>query len=210
MFLVALLLGAWTTILLFVGTCFFLGGFMFYFFRDPDREIPSGDDFILSPADGRVLEITHVQGEGYGEGQVIRIFLAPWDVHIQRVPVAGRVVDVQYRPGAFLDARDPRSALINEANDVMIESSYGRVLVRQIAGFLARRIVCWVEPGEMLEAGERFGLIRLGSQTDLFLPSNVKLDVERDDRVVAGETVIGRWPVSQKVTEEKESVKVEV
>jgi len=185
---------------------------MFYFFRDPDREIPTGEDLILSPADGRVLEVMPVHGEGYGEGQVVRIFLAPWDVHVQRVPVSGRVIETNYKPGVFLDARSPRAAFMNESNSVIIESKQGRVLVRQIAGFLARRIVCWVDSDDMVEAGERLGLIRLGSQTDIFIPSDVKIEVKRDDRVLGGVTIIGRWPVVVSEVGEKQqsSVQAEV
>ena len=123
--------------------------FSLYFFRDPHRRVPKTDD-ILSPADGRVLAVADVDGEGYGSGRVIRIFLSVMDVHVQRAPAAGRVTKTQYRPGVFLDARDRRAPFVNESNAVEIDTVRGRIMVRQIAGLIARRILCWVRPEDTL------------------------------------------------------------
>jgi phosphatidylserine decarboxylase len=166
--------------------------FAVYFFRDPDRDIPRTDD-VLSPADGRVMEVADIDGEGYGPGRVVRIFLSVLDVHVQRSPVSGRVAKVRYRPGKFLDARDPRASFVNESNALEIESPRGRVVVRQIAGLIARRILCWVRPEENLSQGERFGLIRFGSQVDLYLPSDAEIVVSVGQRVVGGVTSVARW-----------------
>ncbi|MBK8650460.1 MAG: phosphatidylserine decarboxylase family protein [Elusimicrobia bacterium] len=167
-------------------------GFALYFFRDPDRDVPRTED-VLSPADGRVMEVAAIDGEGYGAGRVIRIFLSVMDVHIQRSPVGGRVIKARYRPGKFLDARDPRAPFVNESNALEIETPRGRVVVRQIAGLIARRILCWARPEETLAPGERFGLIRFGSQVDLYLPADVEILVGVGQRVVGGVTAVARW-----------------
>lgn len=166
--------------------------FAVYFFRDPDRTVPKTDD-ILSPADGRVMEVADIDGEGYGPGRVVRVFLSVLDVHVQRSPVGGRVAKVRYRPGKFLDARDPRAAYANESNALEIETPRGRVVVRQIAGLIARRILCWVRPDETIVAGERFGLIRFGSQVDLYLPAETEILVRVGQRVTGGVTAVARW-----------------
>lgn len=170
----------------------FLAGFCVAFFRDAEREISAGD--ILSPADGTVTEVATVDGEGYGQGRVIRIFLSIFDGHVQRAPVPGRVKAVQYSPGLFLDARDPRAAFANESNSVEIETARGAVMVKQIAGLIARRIVCWVREDDDLEMGERIGLIRFGSQVDLYVPRDVEIAIKEGDKVLAGITVVGHWP----------------
>jgi phosphatidylserine decarboxylase len=166
--------------------------FAVYFFRDPDRAVPKTDD-ILSPADGRVMEVADIDGEGYGPGRVVRIFLSVLDVHVQRSPVGGRVAKVRYRPGKFLDARDPRAAYANESNALEIDTPRGRVVVRQIAGLIARRILCWARPEETLVPGERFGLIRFGSQVDLYLPAEAEILVRVGQRVTGGMTPVARW-----------------
>ncbi|MBK8575112.1 MAG: phosphatidylserine decarboxylase family protein [Elusimicrobia bacterium] len=168
--------------------------FSIYFFRDGKRVIPETQD-IVSPGDGRVLEVADVDGEGYGRGRVIRIFLSVLDGHVQRSPVAGKVVGTHYRPGSFLDARDPRAPFENESNSIDIECSRGRVRVRQIAGLIARRILCWVRPDDAVELGERIGLIRFGSQVDLYLPIDTNIVVKEGQRVRAGQTILARWPV---------------
>lgn len=175
-----------------VGVLFLLAAiFSIYFFRDGKRVIPTTLD-VLSPGDGRVLEVADVDGEGYGRGRVVRIFLSVLDGHVQRAPVAGKVIQTHYRPGSFLDARNPRAPFVNECNSIEIESALGRVTVRQIAGFIARRILCWVRPDDTVELGERIGLIRFGSQVDLYLPKGIDIVVKEGQRVRAGETVIAR------------------
>jgi phosphatidylserine decarboxylase len=168
------------------------------FFRDPDRDIPQTDG-ILSPADGTVLEVVTVDGEGYGRGRVVRIFLSIFDGHVQRSPVSGTVKALRYVPGVFLDARDPRAPFANESNSIEIEGAKGRVMVKQISGLIARRIVCWVRPDDALEAGERIGLIRFGSQVDLYLPAEAEVVVKEGDKVVAGQTVVAQWTLAAKL-----------
>src|SRR5512139_2580862 len=143
------------------------------FFRDPERIVPSGDGLVVSPADGRVVAITPVQGEGLFSDAVTRIsiFLSPLDVHINRAPVAGRVNDVRHQAGKFLAAYKEDASRYNEQNSLRIvderERNWGVV---QIAGVLARRIVCRAEAGDLLARGERFGLIMFGSRTDIYVP----------------------------------------
>jgi phosphatidylserine decarboxylase len=167
--------------------------FSLYFFRDGHRVIPQTLD-IVSPGDGRVLEVADVDGEGYGRGRVIRIFLSVLDGHVQRSPVSGTVVATHYRPGSFLDARDPRAPFENESNSIDIDCSHGRVRVRQIAGLIARRILCWVRPDDTVALGERIGLIRFGSQVDLYVPKDIDIVVKVGQRVRAGQTILARWP----------------
>jgi phosphatidylserine decarboxylase len=176
------------------GLCALLAIFSVSFFRDPERTPPEDPEALLAPADGAVMEVVSVNGEGYGAGRVVRIFLSVFDVHIQRSPVAGVVKSVKYLSGLFLDARDPRAPFANESNAVEIETDRGRVMVKQIAGLIARRIVCWTRTDDGVERGERIGLIRFGSQVDLYLPLECEVVVKPGDRVVGGETIVARWP----------------
>lgn len=170
-------------------------GFCLYFFRDPSRSIPRGEDLILSPADGRVLEVIEEKDAESGKAmQVVRIFLSLFDPHLQRSPIAGRIRRMRYTPGKFLDARDPQAAAVNEQNRIEIEVSQGQpIVVTQIAGFLARRIVAWVNQGQRVAAGDKLGLIRFGSQVDIGLPLEAMVMVKPGDRVRAGESVIGQY-----------------
>jgi len=170
---------------------------LFSFFRDPERRVPEGAALLVAPADGRITDIDEREEDLLG-GKVRRvsIFLSIFDVHINRSPCSGRVVSTEYRPGKFLSATNRESARVNESNDVLIESDEvagARVLVRQIAGVIARRIVCECEPPSALARGERFGMIKFGSRTDLFVPVEhlARLDVETGQTVRAGSTVIG-------------------
>lgn len=158
------------------------------FFRDPERKIPDDPDLILSPADGRVLEVAPA-----GEGTRISIFLSVLDVHVNRSPIAGRVGEVVHTPGRFLAAFDTRASDLNEQTRVPIEGRRGAVVVKQIAGLIARRIVCRVGAGAELAAGERFGLIRFGSRTDLMLPRGARATVTAGDRVRGGSSVVAKW-----------------
>lgn len=168
-----------------------IAGFMAYFFRDPERYPPQHPDLVLSPADGRVM----VAGPGEpgvapeGDWQQISIFLSPLDVHINRMPVGGRVTKVEYRPGTFLPAYKPESCE-NERTEIWIEHDGQPIVVRQVVGVLARRVVCRVKEGETVSAGERFGLMKFGSRMDVFLPPSARLHVRTGDRVRAGETVL--------------------
>jgi len=169
-----------------------LGGFMAYFFRDPDRQVPQDPDLVVSPADGRVMIAGPSDGRWSppGSWKQVTIFLSPLDVHINRTPVSGRITRVDYRPGKFLPAYDERSN-DNELNEVWVDYHGRPVVFRQVVGILARRIVCRVEEGQVLERGERVGLMRFGSRMDVFMPDDAVLSVQVGDRVVGGETVLG-------------------
>jgi phosphatidylserine decarboxylase len=169
--------------------------FVALFFRDPERTAPEIPGAILAPADGRVVDVrAGVDDPFVGAAQAMSIFLSPLDVHINRSPLAGLVVDVEYRPGAKVAAYRPEASDRNERTTIAIQGETARVVVRQIAGVLARRIVCRVRPGDKLAAGERFGLIKFGSRTDLIVPAAARLRVGRGDRVRGGETVVGVLP----------------
>jgi phosphatidylserine decarboxylase len=165
------------------------------FFRDPERTIPGGEGIVVSPADGKVVSIVDVRrGSRFPETQTrVSIFLSPLDVHINRLPVAGQVEDVRHQPGKFVAAYREIASERNEQNSLRIIDENGRAFgVVQIAGAVARRIVCWVRPGDRLERGERFGLIMFGSRTDVYLPSGCRLEVQEGQRVRGGETVLAR------------------
>lgn len=168
-----------------------LGGFMAYFFRDPERQVPQTSGLVVSPADGRVMRAGPIDGRWAppGSWKQITIFLSPMDVHINRAPVAGRVTRVDYRPGKFLPAYK-ESSNENELNEVWIDHDGRSVVFRQVVGMLARRIVCRVEEGQVLERGQRIGLMRFGSRMDVFLPTDAALLVAVGDQVVGGETVL--------------------
>lgn len=168
-----------------------VGGFLTYFFRDPERTVPQDPDLVVSPADGRVM-IAGPSDRRWappGDWLQITIFLSPMDVHINRTPVDGRVERIDYRPGRFLPAYDEGSN-DNELNEVWIDHHGRTVVFRQVVGMLARRIVCRVQPGDTLERGQRVGLMKFGSRMDVFLPPEATLRVAVGDRVVGGETVL--------------------
>jgi phosphatidylserine decarboxylase len=156
------------------------------FFRDPERSIPQTPETIVSPADGRVMEIVPENAQT----RRISIFLSLWDVHINRAPYGGIVQSVVYTPGKFLAAYRQEASWVNEANTVTIADHGREFIVKQIAGILARRIVCRVRPGDMLEKGQRYGLIRFGSRTDLLLPTTAEIAVQVGDVVRGGETIL--------------------
>jgi phosphatidylserine decarboxylase len=158
--------------------------FCFYFFRDPKVEITQGENLILSPCNGTVLEVTENETE-----KVVRVFLSVLDVHLQRSPIAGKVLSVEYKPGKFLKAMDPEAHIVNEQNVITIENENGRYLVKQIAGILARRCVFWVKPGDILKLGDKIGVIKFGSQVDLHMPKNVEVKVKKSNKVVSGVTI---------------------
>jgi phosphatidylserine decarboxylase len=156
------------------------------FFRDPERIVPQSPEAIVSPADGRVMEIV----TEHAQTRRMSIFLSVWDVHINRAPYGGTVQNVVYTPGAFLAAYRQEASLVNEANTVTIAGQGQEFIVKQIAGVLARRIVCRVRPGDTLEKGQRYGLIRFGSRTDILLPATAEIAVQVGDTVRGGETVL--------------------
>ncbi|HEX7330418.1 MAG TPA: phosphatidylserine decarboxylase family protein [Pyrinomonadaceae bacterium] len=165
--------------------------FMAFFFRDPKRVPPSDPDVVVSPADGRVTRIGPASS-GADALNVISIFLSPLDVHINRSPIPGKIVDVIYSPGKFLMATNEKASLVNEQNALTIQGEKITVVCKQIAGILARRVVCWKGKGDSLGLGERFGMIKFSSRTDVLLPASVKITVKEGDRVRGGTTVIGR------------------
>ena len=165
----------------------FLAVFMAYFFRDPQRNIPNEAGIIVSAADGRVTRV-----EDRDTGKFVSVFLSPVDVHINRAPIAGKVVKVDYIKGKKNPATSNQASLINERNSLWIEGEKMTVVCTQIAGIVARRIVCWSKTGDNLELGEKFGLIKFSSRTDLLMPKEVEVMVKVGDRVVGGETVIAK------------------
>jgi phosphatidylserine decarboxylase len=172
-----------------------VAAFMAFFFRDPDRTAPAIPGAILAPADGRVVDVrVGVDDPFVGPAQAVSIFLSPLDVHVNRSPLAGLVVGVEYRAGARMAAYRPEASDRNERTTIAIQGEAARVVVRQIAGVLARRIVCRIRPGDKLASGERFGLIKFGSRTDLIMPASVRLSVKPGDRVRGGSTVVGVLP----------------
>ena len=173
------------------GFLFVVALFMAFFFRDPKRVPPSDPDVVVSPADGRVTRIGAVV-PGTDSPTVVSIFLSPLDVHINRSPIPGRIVDVLYSPGKFLMATNERASLVNEQNALTIQGEKITVVCKQIAGILARRVVCWKGKGDNLSLGERFGMIKFSSRTDVLLPANVSITVKEGERVRGGVTVIGR------------------
>lgn len=186
--IVPLIFGYWPIALILVA----LAGFMAYFFRDPQRLSPVEAGVIVSPADGRVTRVRAVMPNDSNSPMVISIFLSPLDVHINRSPIAGTISDVTYTQGKFLMATKEDSSLVNEQNALTIRGEELTVVCKQIAGVLARRIICWKRAGDNVALGERIGLIKFSSRTDLILPPNVQIEVTEGMRVRGGATVIGR------------------
>ena len=180
------ILGLWYLTLLFL----IVAAFMAFFFRDPKRIPPDDPALVVAPADGRVTRVKPIAAEP-GSPTVVSIFLSPLDVHINRSPIAGKVTESVYTSGKFLMATNEMASLVNEQNALTIQGEI-TVVCKQIAGILARRVVCWKKPGDTLALGERFGMIKFSSRTDLVLPPNVEVTVTEGARVRGGTTVIGR------------------
>jgi phosphatidylserine decarboxylase len=170
-----------------------LGLFVVYFFRDPERVPPTGPGVVVSPADGRVMEVVKESWDGRA-GQRISIFLAVWNVHVNRSPMAGRVTRVEYRPGRFYAAMRSRASLENEQNVIHLETAHGEIAFKQIAGWIARRVVCWKSPGDSLSLGERIGMIRFGSRMDVWLPEEAEIVARPGQHVAGGVSILARWP----------------
>lgn len=169
--------------------------FTVYFFRNPDRTVPQGDDLVISPADGKVVFVDLVQEDRFLNEQVLKIsvFMSVFNVHVNRVPCSGKVVDQFYNKGQFVNAALDKASIENEQGGMVIETAGGKkLLVVQIAGLIARRIVTYPVVGDLLERGQRYGLIRFGSRVDVYLPKDAETDIKLGDRCVAGETVLGR------------------
>jgi phosphatidylserine decarboxylase len=174
--------------------------FFVWFFRDPSREIPAGPGLVVSPGDGKVEEAEWIETAD-GDRLRITIFLSVFDVHVNRVPVGGMVTLVEHRAGQFLNAMKAESAVLNEQTRISIDTGDYVVSFKQIAGLLARRIVCHVKPGDRVERGQRMGLIKFGSRVDVMLPPEADLRVQAGDRVKGGSTVIAALPVAGAVRE---------
>ena len=190
--LLALAANGWFVAAVFGAVAIALAGF----FRDPERVIPAGEGLVVSPADGRIVSIAKVVDDPFFTQAATRIsiFLSPLDVHINRVPVAGHIAEIKYRAGKFLAAYNNEASRQNEQNALMIVDTQGRQLgVVQVAGVLARRIVCKVNSGDNKQRGERFGLIMFGSRTDLYLPQGCRVEVTEGQRVKGGTTIVGRF-----------------
>jgi len=169
--------------------------FMTFFFRDPERAVPTSSSTVVSPADGKVMIAGKADPAAAppGEWTQLSIFLSPLDVHINRIPIGGQVTRVEYKPGSFLAAYRWEAATANERNDVWIDHLGEAVVCRQVVGVLARRLVCRVSEGDRVDTGQRFGLMKFGSRIDLFLPTHVSLLVKVGDRLRGGETVVATW-----------------
>jgi phosphatidylserine decarboxylase len=168
-----------------------LAGFFVFFFRDPDRHPPTEPNVVVSPADARVMIVGDPgSGAPAGDWQRISMFLSPLDVHVNYAPVEGQITKVEYHPGKFLPAYRAEAGTLNEWTEVWIDRNGTPVVVRQIVGILARRIVCRVTPGDIVSRGQRFGIMKFGSRIDLFLPPSARIRVRVGDHVVGGETPI--------------------
>jgi phosphatidylserine decarboxylase len=192
----ALLGWPWGWLAAIPGSLLFL---LFYFFRDPRREIPADPEAIVAPADGAVVDVTAIEHNDFVGGPAVRvgIFLSIFNVHINRAPLPGRVIEMRYKPGQFLNAMRPESAEHNEFMWIGFEEldpPRRRFAVRQISGMLARRIVCPLEPGQTVARGEKFGMIKLGSRTEVILPADaVEIRVQPGDKVRAGSGIVAYW-----------------
>jgi len=177
-------------------TLLILTTFFLFFFRDPDRRTAAPDTAVLSPADGRVMVAGPSTSPTFpsGQWQQISIFLSPIDVHVNRLPVGGRVVSVKYHPGRFLPAYRSDAGELNEYTEVTIDHGGQMIVVRQIVGILARRIVCRIKEGDVVKAGDRFGVMKFGSRMDVFLPRDAALQTKVGEKVVGGVTVLAALP----------------
>ncbi len=189
-----LLLFGWT---IPAGVALALTVFVVSFFRDPERTVPTDSRLIISPADGRVIKVARIQDDRFlhGEATLVSIFMSPLNVHVNRIPTTGRVIELRYNPGKYFRAFADKASLDNEQNAVLLEDVQGRRLCFvQIAGFLARRIVCYLAVGMEVERGQRYGMIMFGSRADIYLPPAAQVRVKVGDRARGAETVIAEWP----------------
>jgi phosphatidylserine decarboxylase len=197
-FVAAGLLLGWLTRPAWAILPFLLALFFLWFFRDPEREIPQQAGEVVSPADGKVTDVAQVS-VGSGKRTRISIFLSVFDVHVNRSPIAGTIQDVRYQRGKFLDARSELCADQNEQNIVTVEGDGQRVIFKQIAGLLARRIVFNPKVGDRVERGQRVGLIKFGSRVDVLLETNSSVNVKVGDRVLGGASVLAHLPMSREL-----------
>ena len=167
--------------------------FCLNFFRDPKRIIPKGNNQIIAPADGKIVKKENIDDDQLGEMQLVSIFLNVFNVHINRMPISGVFKEVKYEKGSFLAAFDHRASDENERVEITIESEIGILKVKQIAGLIARRIICYAKNDNSMDIGGRLGFIRFGSRTDLILPKDVKLSIELGQKVIGNKTIIGTY-----------------
>jgi phosphatidylserine decarboxylase len=170
-----------------------LGVFVLYFFRDPERAVPADPAAVVSPADGRVVEISDEALDGR-PGRRVSVFLSIWDVHVNRAPYSGRIGRIDYRPGKFYAAMRARASMENEQNVIHLTTEHGVIVCKQIAGWIARRIQCWKTVGDSVARGERVGMIRFGSRVDIWLPLEAQIVVRRGQHVAGGSSTLARWP----------------
>lgn len=171
-----------------------LAAFVAFFFRNPDRAVPDGNQFVVSPADGKVVRVVPLdEFDGMPGGHSISIFLSVFDVHVNRAPIGGRLEGLEYRRGRFKAAFDDEASRVNEQNVLTFRGDHGAVLVRQIAGLIARRVVCWKRPGDSVMRGELFGLIRFGSRVDVVVPGTARVRLKVGDRVKGGSSVLADY-----------------
>jgi len=187
--IVAIAQCAWWT-LLFAG----LAAFVVFFFRSPPRNVPDEEGAVISPADGKVIQKKELTEDDYLDGMAIKVsvFMNVFNVHVNRAPCGGKIVRACYQKGKFINASFDKASELNERNTLLMETENGKkLLFVQIAGLIARRIVCYVKEGDILERGERFGLIRFGSRVDIYFPPDADIKVKIGDKVLAGETILG-------------------
>jgi phosphatidylserine decarboxylase len=184
---VFLLFGIWIAFLPFVLTLF-----MFFFFRDPERKTPEDKNIFISPADGKIIVIKDTFENEYlkTDAKMISIFMSPLNVHVNRIPCDSVVKDVFHKKGKFLAAYKENASIENESISLVLDTKYGGILVRQVAGYIARRAVCRVKAGDALKQGERYGIIKFSSRLDVYLPKNSKINIKIGEKVKAGETIL--------------------
>lgn len=187
----------WLAVPIGWGIAALISLFVISFFRDPEREPPQGEKALLAPADGKVLLIEEKEATPFSTERAIKIsiFMSIFNCHVNRIPLSGKIEDIIYRAGKFYPADKDRASVQNEQNALLLRIGDGlEIGLVQVAGLIARRIVCWVHPGENVRRGERFGLIRFGSRVDLYLPLSARLRIKRGDMVKAGLTIMGDLP----------------
>ena len=190
----AVLTGIFWALSWFWVTGLFVGLFLFvtWFFRDPERSLPEGSNAIVSPGDGKIVEIISEKDPLLDEAYTrVSIFLNVFNVHVNRVPISGKIQATRYNPGKFFNAASHKASLDNEQSAILLNNGHVTILVKQIAGLIARRIVCWAKEGDEYQRGQRFGLIRFGSRVDIFLPEGTDIKVEIGDIVSGGSSIIG-------------------
>ncbi len=167
-------------------------GFTLNFFRDPERKTPTGNNLVVSPADGKIISIIETYDDEYLKSQCIRIaiFMSPLNVHVNRIPITGNIEYLKYYPGKYLVAFEEKSSLNNERMSIGVNTKFGKIKFTQIAGFVARRIVTDLNLNQEVKTGERFGMIKFGSRVDVFIPINAKVKVQLNQKVFAGETIL--------------------